>query len=116
MRTLRLFMLSLLVTAATAAAHAEEPLAALPAAMGPSVPPAMYSFADVYRLTVAGVPLGSFAFADSEPQVRVATQSAISPEPRFSISTARETQRWLLALAGIALAAWVAHRRLTSPF
>jgi hypothetical protein len=110
MKLFRLLILLASVISATAPVHAEEAPAPLPAH------PSMYSFADVYRLTVAGVPLGSFAFADSEAQVRVASQTLAPPELRFSVSTARDTQRWLLALAGIALAAWVAHRRLTSPF
>jgi hypothetical protein len=38
------------------------------------------------------------------------------PELRFAISPVPGPDRWLLLVAGIAAAAWVAHRRLTGLF
>ena len=75
--------------------------------------PARYSFVDVYRLTVAG-PMSGPAPVESalEVPVRVATVQAQPAEPRFRVSPARQPEKWLLALAGLALAGWVAHRRL----
>jgi hypothetical protein len=74
------------------------------------VPPVLYSFADVYRLTVAGALAGQ-PFADGAP-LRVATAPAPGVEPRFSITPPRQPGKWLLVVAGLALAGWVAHRRL----
>ena len=74
------------------------------------VPPVLYSFADVYRLTVAGALAGQ-PFADGAP-LRVATAPAPGIEPRFSITPPRQPGKWLLVVAGLALAGWVAHRRL----
>ena len=74
------------------------------------VPPALYSFADVYRLTVAGTLAGQ-PFADGAP-MRVAATPALGVEPRFSITPPRQPGKWLLVVAGLALAGWVAHRRL----
>lgn len=79
--------------------------------------PSLYSFSDLYRLTVNGEtpePSG-VSFFNSEPQqVRVATaQAAAAPEVRFSITPVPGPGRWMLLLAGLAAAAWVAHRRLT---
>jgi hypothetical protein len=85
--------------------------------------PALYSFADVYRLTVSGLgvemrpevtaPVQPVA----EPQVRAAAvQDALGAEPRFTISQVPVAKGWMLLLAGLAAAAWVAHRRLTSAY
>jgi hypothetical protein len=76
--------------------------------------PALYSFADLYRLTVAGAGADEIRFPEfaAEPQVRVAAaQPAV--EPRFTISAPNGPRGWVLVLAGLAAAAWVAHRRLT---
>ena len=55
--------------------------------------PSLYSFADVVRLTLgAAAPAG----------------------PRFSIEPVREPGRWLLLVSGLALAGWVARRRLVN--
>jgi len=81
--------------------------------------PALYSFADVYRLTVNGVALEMTASAQpvAEPQVRAAAvQDALVAEPRFTISQVPVAKGWMLLLAGLAAAAWVAHRRLTSAY
>ena len=68
--------------------------------------PALYSFNDLYRLAVNGPqPV-------IEPQpVRVAAAS----EVRFTITPVPGPKPWMLLLAGLAAAAWVAHRRLTRP-
>jgi hypothetical protein len=75
--------------------------------------PALYSFVDVFRLTVSG-PMGAMpADAAAETPIRVAApQAASAAEPRFIIGTVRQPDKWLLLLAGLALAGWVAHRRL----
>jgi hypothetical protein len=73
--------------------------------------PALYSFADVYRLTVAG-PMGGMPLAETpEAPIRVAVQ-AQAAEPRFLVAPAPQPDTWLLILAGFAAAGWVAHRRL----
>ena len=74
--------------------------------------PALYSFADVYQLTVAGAP-ASLSAESSEPAVRLAVaQPGPGAELRFLVSTVPQPDKWLLLLAGVALAGWVAHRRL----
>ena len=49
-----------------------------------------------------------------EAPIRVAApQAQAGVEPRFSVASARASpDKWLLLLAGLALAGWVAHRRL----
>jgi hypothetical protein len=78
--------------------------------------PALYSFADVVRLTVAGpmspLPSGEAA---AEAPVRVAVARAPGgPEPRFAVRAVPQPDKWMLALAGLLLAGWVAHRRLSN--
>jgi hypothetical protein len=83
-------------------------------AVAPQQHPALYSFVDVYRLTVAG-PMGGLLAADSaqDAAIRVAqAQGAQVVEPRFTIAPVPQPDKWLLLLAGLALAGWVAHRRL----
>jgi len=80
----------------------------------PPTHPAMYSFVDVYHLTVAG-PMAGLPTLDSalETPIRVAAGATqLAAEPRFSISPGRQPDKWLLLIAGLALAGWVAHRRL----
>jgi hypothetical protein len=75
--------------------------------------PALYSFVDVFRLTVSVPTLGIPAESAPEAPIRVAAPLApAAAEPRFSISSVRQPDKWLLLLAGLALAGWVAHRRL----
>jgi hypothetical protein len=76
--------------------------------------PSLYSFADVHRLTVVGPAMAEFTLAESPVRLAV-SQAQPGAELRFSISTV-EPRRWLLLLAGLALAGWVAHRRLINPF
>jgi hypothetical protein len=118
MKTLRtLFGLSFLVLST---AHAAEALLPFEAAPPAATHPSLYSFADVYRLTVAGEPFGGFRFSESATPIRLASQTVISvsetPEPRFSVSAPRDGQLWALGLAGLFACAWVAHRRLASPY
>jgi hypothetical protein len=89
---------------------------------------ALYSFADVYRLTVAGaalepmpshlgVPLRALDLSGPARQARTAAVSVPAAEAGvqaayvFSIDRVPEPGRWLLVVSGLALAAWVARRR-----
>ena len=72
---------------------------------------ALYSFSDVYRLTVAGPALAEAPQA-AEYSVRVAAGEPQAAGYVFSIAAVKEPQRWLLLLSGLALAGWVARRRL----
>jgi hypothetical protein len=59
----------------------------------------------------------AFAAGTPAPQVRLATQDAFSAlEPRFTVSQVPGPKGWMLLLAGLAAAGWVAHRRLTSGY
>lgn len=100
------------IAAAQSAAASDSFSSALSAAAPPH--PALYSFADVYRLTVSGAAMGGFpAIAGSDASIRVAAaQGASAPETQFSVVSIAEPQRWLLVLAGLASALWVARRRL----
>jgi hypothetical protein len=75
--------------------------------------PALYSFVDVYRLTVAGAMAGMPVSDGAPDAVRVGSAQAQLAEPRFTVSPLPRPDKWLLILAGLALAGWVAHRRLT---
>ena len=86
--------------------------------------PALYSFSDLFRLTVDGATPETIGAAPVgvEPQpVRVASapsmvQSVAAPaEVKFTITPVPGPRPWMLLLAGLAAAAWVAHRRLTRP-
>lgn len=93
--------LGLLLCIVAFAASAAEPL------------PAQYSFNDLYRLTVGQPPLGVPQPAAETP-IRVAMIAAASAaEPRFTVRQFPAPERWMLVLAGLALAGWVAHRRLS---
>jgi hypothetical protein len=75
--------------------------------------PALYSFGDVYRLTMAGAMAGFPALENtSDAPIRVAVAQGPSAEPRFSVASVPQPDKWLLLLTGLALAGWVAHRRL----
>ena len=106
----------------------------VPVLYAPPPQPSMYSFADVFRLTVSGAaladnPLTRLPASAELPdyQLRVAARetqqpvrhlfSVASPAPLpasyvFSIGALPQPQRWLLILSGLAAAAWVARRRL----
>ena len=107
----------LIAFAFAAGAAAPQPSSFHSAAEGlhgaPQSHPALYSFVDVYRLTVAGAMAG-LPLPDGAPDaVRVATAQPQIAEPRFTISPLPGPDKGLLILAGLALAGWVAHRRLT---
>jgi hypothetical protein len=111
-------MKSLLTAVALAgAAFAAAPLAAELESAALSAPPSapqstLYSFADVYRLTVGGPMLGVPGFDPVEAPIRVAVAPAQPPEVRFVVRPLPQPDKWLLVVAGLALAGWVAHRRL----
>ena len=74
-------------------------------------PPALYSFAELYRVTVSAPPATAFAFA--EPQIHLAAREPqVAAAPRFTVTPVPGPGRWALVLAGLAAAGWVAHRRL----
>lgn len=75
--------------------------------------PDLASFSDMVRLS-AGAPLGAGSAAVRAP-LRVTLAQPLAAGPRFSVRAARESERWLLLFSGLALAGWVAHRRLVSP-
>ena len=89
--------------------------AVTPAGAGADPLPAQYSFNDLYRLTVGKPRAGLEAGApQTEAPVRVALVQAVAAvEPRFTVRQFPTPGGWLLALAGLALAGWVAHRRLS---
>jgi len=107
----------LIAFAIAAGAAAPQPSSFHSAAEGlsgaPQTHPALYSFVDVYRLTVAGAIAGLPSSDGAPDAVRVASAPTQLSEPRFSISPLPRPDKWLLILAGLALAGWVAHRRLT---
>jgi hypothetical protein len=93
--------LGLLLACFVFSASAAEPL------------PAQYSFHDLYRLTV-GQALVASQPAAAETPLRVAMVAPpAATEPRFTVRQFPAPARWLLVLAGLALAGWVAHRRLS---
>jgi hypothetical protein len=88
--------------------------------------PALYSFADLYKVTVNGSPLPAVTAIDpvlrpvsmEPPTARyaftTASPVALAGGYAFSIGAMPEPGRWLLFLSGLAAAAWVARRRLYS--
>jgi len=77
--------------------------------------PSQYSFVDVYRLALAGPGAAGLAPASAaESTVRVAASTP--PTPQFAVAEAREPRLWMLLLAGLAAAVWVARRRLGYAF
>ena len=101
------------IFAAGAAAAAEPSSFHSAIVNSPPPPPALYSFVDVYRLTVAGAMAGLPLVENaSDAPIRVAVAQGPGAEPRFSIAAVPQPDKWLLLLAGLALAGWVAHRRL----
>jgi hypothetical protein len=82
----------------------------------------LYSYADVYRLTVAGPAMAGFPLATTieapalaDSAVRVANAELQAAGFAFSIRPASERDRWMLLACGLAVALWVARRRLSHP-
>ena len=74
---------------------------------------ALYSFADLYRVTVSG----GAATLSLAPANDAAIRTAIAqPAPQFAVSDMREPPLGLLLASGVALALWVARRRLGYAF
>ncbi len=88
-------------------------LAGTARADAPAAHPDLASFADMVRLSAAAPLLAEPAVAQAP--LRVTFVQPLAAEPRFSVRPVRESERWLLLLSGLALAGWVAHRRLVSP-
>ena len=91
-----------------------QPASPLPV-QAPAQPPALlYSFNDVYRLTVNGAAMADFPAAAGPLRV------AVTPQPPadsgFSIREVPAPELWLLILAGLAAAFWVARRRMGYSF
>ena len=97
----------------TVVAFASAAAAPAPAQAGAEPLPAQYSFNDLYQLTVGHPPSGLVQPAATEAALRVAVVEGAVAEPRFTVRQLPAPERWLLVLAGLALAAWVAHRRLS---
>jgi hypothetical protein len=111
MKQLKRLLVVVVFTAAFAAGNAAAADSGFRERAAPH--PALYSFVDVFRLTVAGPIAGTPAESAAEAPIRVAApQAQAAAEPRFSIGGPRQPDKWLLLLAGLALAGWVAHRRL----
>ena len=94
------------------AAHAAEPLSLDTGGGALAAHPALYSFADVYRLTVKGAVAGLPAFHATPDAIRVAVARPREAAPEFSVAREPRRETWLLIMAGVAFAGWVAHRRL----
>jgi hypothetical protein len=76
---------------------------------------ALYSFNDLYRLTVSGAIPELPRTELREVRVAQAEPVAAPTEFTFTITPVPGPGRWPLLLAGLAACAWVAHRRLTRP-
>jgi|SRR6476646_10872265 len=77
--------------------------------------PSQYSFVDVYRLALAGpAATGLAAVPPAETTVRVAASNQAPAQ--FAVAEVREPRLWMLLLAGLAAAVWVARRRLGYAF
>jgi hypothetical protein len=78
-----------------------------------AVHPSLYSFSDLYRLAVASAVPGGPLLQPGDAPVRTAVAA---PAAQFAISDVREPQLGALLLSGLALALWVARRRLGYAF
>ena len=103
-----LLAIALVLAALTAAANGS-----FHDSVQPAVPahPALYSFADIYRLTVGAAQLPDPALAEAPLRV-AATQPGPVSEQQFSVVRLPEPRGWMLLLAGLALVGWVVRRRL----
>ena len=76
--------------------------------------PQLYSFDDVYRLTVNGAAMADFPQAAGAQRVAVTPQA--KPLTGFSIREVPAPEGWLLVFSGMAAAFWVARRRMGYSF
>jgi len=102
---------------ATLSASASESFQAADARPVPAHP-SMYSFNDLYRLTVTD---GALAPLPSQAEGEARARVAVAPPARaagasFSLPVSREPSGALMLLAGIAAAIWVARRRMGYTF
>jgi len=74
--------------------------------------PQLYSFDDVYRLTVAGAAMADFPDAAGPVRVAVSTAAAPASDFTFSVRQLPSPGRSLLLMSGLAAGLWVARRRL----
>ena len=105
---MKIFVAVAFLVTSLGAVATESFQAAVHAATAPTHP-SLYSFADIYRMTVSG----ALPQAAAESPVRVASvQAPAAPELQYSVTRMAEPGRWGLVLAGLAAALWVARRRL----
>jgi hypothetical protein len=133
MKSIRQSLLSLALLAFAGSAAALESAQDATALHAPLPAHAsLYTFADVFRLTAGGAAMPEYPAAptvqgtQNTQNIPVALASAPAPtaspagEPQapytFSIGAVPRPERWLLILSGLALAGWVARRRLGYSF
>jgi hypothetical protein len=130
MKSIKQLLAFVLLAGLAASAHAAAQWSRDPGAdfqiglYGP--PPAyasLYSFSDVFRLTVAGAAMAEYPLAALQggPALPEYPMRVVAAEPQaagyvFSIVAVPAPQKWLLLLSGLALAGWVARRRLIHAF
>jgi hypothetical protein len=135
MKSIRQSLLSLALLAfagSAAALESAQDAAALQAPLPAHA--SLYTFADVFRLTAGGAAMPEYPAAptvqgtQNTQNIPVALASAAEPAPAapaagqaqapytFSIGAVPRPARWLLILSGLALAGWVARRRLGYSF
>jgi hypothetical protein len=113
MRLAKLLLALCLLFAAFAAEAPESFQGALGRAVAAN--PSQYSFVDVYRLALAGPSAaGLAAVPPAETTVRVAASTQAPAQ--FAVGEVREPRLWMLLLAGLSAAVWVARRRLGYAF
>ena len=113
MKPAKLLVVLSLSLAAFAAAGQETFQGALGRAVAAN--PSQYSFVDVYRLALAGpAAAGLAAVPPAETTVRVGASNQAPAQ--FAVAEVREPRLWMLLLAGLAAAVWVARRRLGYAF
>jgi hypothetical protein len=107
MKSIRQSLASLALLAFAGSAPALDP-AQDPAALYAPLPAhaSLYTFADVFRLTAGGAAMPEYPPAPAQPQAAYT----------FSIGAVPRPERWLLIVSGLALAGWVARRRLGYSF
>jgi hypothetical protein len=130
MKSIRQSLASLVLLAFAGSASALDS-APDPAALYAPLPAhaSLYTFADVFRLTAGGAAMPEYPPAppaQGTQNIPVALSSAAAPAASaaaqppatytFSIGAVPRSERWLLIVSGLALAGWVARRRLGYSF